>query len=292
MGSMATDIISLRWKDFESNLTQSFSSMRDNSDFFDVKVACFDNKSEMKTISAHKMVLSACSPVFKKILLSIGTGDAKNALVFLKGISYEDISSILDFMYNGQTNIEHKELDAFLAAAEELKIRGLCRENKKSEVNSNNLTSSRKRPFEDKQEDVSESDVNVKSKIKKIVPLSPSVPQKQSEDSFGKGLGLKSTNKKPRASIANIRDRISSSMEVFIPEDNFEKMVVKTEQVNHETEEHDYQDYTETEMVDPFEESTDQDHDKSGTDNSSTDSKGISYLIFTFLCFSKAVSVK
>ena len=152
MGSLATDDeLSLRWDDFASNFAQSFSDMRNDSDFFDVKIACFDNKSEMKTIPAHKMVLSACSPVFKELLGAIGTGDSKNPLVFLRGISYKEISSILDFMYSGQTNVDHKELNGFLAAAEELKIRGLSQENQRKQGTSNNSTSSRKRPFEEKQ---------------------------------------------------------------------------------------------------------------------------------------------
>ena len=53
-------------------------------------------------------------------------------------------------------------------------------------------------------------------------------------------------------------------------------MVVKTEQDSHDIEEGECQDYTETKMVDPFEESADQDHDNSGTANISTDSKDLS----------------
>ena len=95
MGSLDTDEeLSLRWNDFESNLAQSFSDMRYNSHFFDVKIACFDKKSVMKTIPAHKMILSACSPVFKELLCTIGTVDLKCPLLFLRGISYEEMTAI------------------------------------------------------------------------------------------------------------------------------------------------------------------------------------------------------
>ena len=71
----------------------------------------------------NRVVLSACSPVFKEILRSLGPGDAKGPLIFLRGISYHEMEAVLEFMYNGQTKVQHKELDAFLAAAEELKFK-------------------------------------------------------------------------------------------------------------------------------------------------------------------------
>ena len=50
-------------------------------------------------------------------------------------------------------------------------------------------------------------------------------------------------------------------------EDNVEKMVLKAEEVNFEAEDNDYQDYTEGEMNDPFEDSTLQGHEEAETDN-------------------------
>ena len=235
MGSLATDKFSLHWKDFESNLAHSVSDMRNDSNFFDVKIACFDNKSEMKTIPAHKMVLSACSPIFKELLCAIGTADSQNPMVFLRGISFQEISAILDFMYSGETKVEHNEFDAFLAAAKDLQIRGLSEENQRNEGNSNNSTPSGKRPSQDKlqENDDLENDVSLKSEIKKT--LSP---------------------------ISSF-----SSMGVFIPEGNFENVTVKVEQVGHEDED-DYQDHTKTEMLDPFDESSYQDYDKTGAEKS------------------------
>jgi hypothetical protein len=128
MGTTApNEELCLRWNDFESILSRSFSEMRSESDFFDVRIACFDDKSVMRTIPAHKVVLSACSPVFKEILRNLGSDNAggKGPLIFLRGIPYHDVEAVLDFMYNGQTKVQHTELDAFLAAAEDLKIKGL-----------------------------------------------------------------------------------------------------------------------------------------------------------------------
>ena len=52
-------------------------------------------------------------------------GPNDSPMIFLRGISFKEVEAVLDFMYNGQTKIDHEQLDAFLAAAEELKVRGL-----------------------------------------------------------------------------------------------------------------------------------------------------------------------
>ena len=268
MGSLVTEeLLSLRWKDFESNFIQSFSEMRDDSDFFDVKIACLDNESEMKTIPAHKMVLSACSPVFKKLLRAIGNGDSKNPLLFLSGISHEEMCAILNFMYNGETKVQHKYLDAFLAAAEKFKIKGLTQENQINGGNSINSTPSRKRPSQDQQlEDNYENAVGIKSKIKKTRPLSPVAPKQQ--ESFKNNVGLKSKIKKTKTSPSNVQAKLSTtSAGVPVPEKNAGKVVVKAEKVDFEAGNDDYQDCTEGEMDDPFDDSNLQEHEKDETDN-------------------------
>ena len=266
MGSMAAEDLSLRWKDFESNLAQSFSEMRSDSDFFDVKIACLDNKSELKTIPAHKLVLSACSPIFKKLLRAIGNGDSKNPLLFLDGVSHEEMCAILNFMYNGETKVQHKYLDTFLAAAEKFKIKGLTQENQINGGNSINSTPSRKRPSQDQQlEDNYENTVGTKSKIKKSRPLSPIAPK---QESFKNNVGLKSKIKKTKTSPSNVQAKLSTtSAGVPVPEKNAGKMVIKAEKVDFEAGNDDYQDYTEGEMDDPFEDSNLQEHDKDESDN-------------------------
>mgnify|MGYP001175139641 CR=1 FL=1 len=43
----------------------------------------------------------------------------------LRGIVAQDLEAVLDFMYQGNVNVDQKELDAFLALAKELKLKGL-----------------------------------------------------------------------------------------------------------------------------------------------------------------------
>jgi len=48
-----------------------------------------------------------------------------NPLIYLKGITYKDLLSVLDFMYHGEVNVAQDDLNSFLSVAEELQIKGL-----------------------------------------------------------------------------------------------------------------------------------------------------------------------
>ena len=54
----------LRWNDFQTNMVASFKHLRDEKSFTDVTIAC-----DGQSTKAHKMILSACSPYFKVIIM-------------------------------------------------------------------------------------------------------------------------------------------------------------------------------------------------------------------------------
>lgn len=54
----------MRWKDFPSHFTGEFETLRNDEQFVDVTLCCED-----QFIKAHKIILSACSTYFKKILM-------------------------------------------------------------------------------------------------------------------------------------------------------------------------------------------------------------------------------
>ena len=107
----------LRWNDFESNISTAFKEVREDKDFFDVTIACGDEQ-----IQAHKVILSACSPFFRTVLRNNRHG---RPLLYLNGVTYNDIVSVLDFMYHGQVSVAQVDSNSFLAVAEELKVKGL-----------------------------------------------------------------------------------------------------------------------------------------------------------------------
>merc|ERR1712106_191372 len=73
-------------------------------------------------MQAHKLILSACSPFFRTILKRNGH---EHPLLYLKGVKYADLVSVLNFMYHGEVNVAQEELNSFLAVAEDLKVKGL-----------------------------------------------------------------------------------------------------------------------------------------------------------------------
>jgi len=114
---MSSEKFCLRWNDFESNISLAFRELRDDKDFFDVTLACDDEQ-----ISAHKVILSACSPFFRNILRR---NPHQHPLLYLKGVKYTDLQSVLNFMYHGEVNVAQEELNSFLAVAEDLRVKGL-----------------------------------------------------------------------------------------------------------------------------------------------------------------------
>jgi hypothetical protein len=114
---MGSEKFCLRWNDFESNISCAFRELRDDKDFFDVTLACDDEQ-----IQAHKVIISACSPFFRNILRR---NHHQHPLLYLKGVKYTDLQSVLNFMYHGEVNVAQEELNSFLAVAEDLQIKGL-----------------------------------------------------------------------------------------------------------------------------------------------------------------------
>ena len=114
---MSSEKFCLKWNDFESNICSAFRDLKNEKDFFDVTIAC-----EEEQVSAHKVILSACSPFFKNLLRR---NQHQHPLLYLKGISFSGIQSVLNFMYYGEVNIAQEDLNTFLAVAEELQVKGL-----------------------------------------------------------------------------------------------------------------------------------------------------------------------
>eukprot|EP00092_Neocalanus_flemingeri_P036107 GFUD01039311.1.p1 GENE.GFUD01039311.1~~GFUD01039311.1.p1 ORF type:complete len:469 (+),score=105.62 GFUD01039311.1:88-1494(+) len=114
---MSSDQLNLKWKSFENNLSSSLKEFRDSCDFYDVTLACGSDQ-----IQCHKLVLSACSPFFLRLLRR---NPHPHPLLYLTGIAFKHLLSVLDFMYNGQVDVSQEDLLNFMAIAEELKVKGL-----------------------------------------------------------------------------------------------------------------------------------------------------------------------
>jgi len=118
---MADETFCLKWNDYQKSFNLGFKDIRLDHDLFDVTLVSDDNEE----IEAHKLILSACSSFFKTILKR---RKHQHPLIYIKGTNSSELSAILDFMYQGEVNVEQKNLEKFLEAASDLKIKGLTRD--------------------------------------------------------------------------------------------------------------------------------------------------------------------
>ena len=114
-----SDKIHLRWNDFQSNVNVAFANLKEDADFADVTLACEDGKQ----FEAHKVILAASSSFFQNLLRK--NKDRKRPLVFMRGVTSENMAAIVDFIYCGEASVAQENLESFLAIAEELQLNGL-----------------------------------------------------------------------------------------------------------------------------------------------------------------------
>ncbi|XP_039960528.1 modifier of mdg4 isoform X2 [Bactrocera neohumeralis] len=117
-----TQQYSLRWNNYFRHLTYALDNHRNNDDFVDVSLCCDGRK-----IKAHKVVLSSCSSYFKEIFRD---NPHPHPVIIFKFIKFEDLTSIIEFMYQGEVNVQQEALQSFLQTAELLAVQGLTAEEK------------------------------------------------------------------------------------------------------------------------------------------------------------------
>ena len=110
--------ICLKLNDFQDNICSVLGSLRQDRDFADMTLACEDGQQ----IDAHKVILAASSPVFQSMLKR---STHPHPLIYMRGLTSEDLRTIIDFMYFGEANIFQENLESFLAIAEDLRLTGL-----------------------------------------------------------------------------------------------------------------------------------------------------------------------
>ena len=108
----------LQWNDFQENIKGAFENFREDENFNDVTLACEDGQQ----VEAHKVILAASSPFFQKLL---GSNKHSHPMVYMRGVKFDDLLAIVDFLYRGEANVFQENLDSFLAIAEELQLEGL-----------------------------------------------------------------------------------------------------------------------------------------------------------------------
>ncbi|XP_017003633.2 modifier of mdg4-like isoform X2 [Drosophila takahashii] len=109
---------SLCWNNFNTNLSAGFHESLCRGDLVDVSLA-----AEGHIVKAHRLVLSVCSPFFRKMFTQMPSNT--HAIVFLNNVSHSALKDLIQFMYCGEVNVKQDALPAFISTAESLQIKGL-----------------------------------------------------------------------------------------------------------------------------------------------------------------------
>ena len=108
----------MKWHTYSDHLRNMMKDLMMNDDFADVTLVTEDKKH----MKAHKSILSACSPVFRELM----TYDKNsNSIIFLRGIQFSELESIMKFIYFGEAIFHKEKMDELLAVAKSLEIKGL-----------------------------------------------------------------------------------------------------------------------------------------------------------------------
>lgn len=120
VSDMGSEHYCLRWNNHQNNLLGVFSQLLQEESLVDVTLACSE---EGRLIRAHKVVLSACSAYFKALFLDHPT---RHPIVVLKDVQFAELRDLVEFMYRGEVNVDHRQLTTLLKTAESLKVKGLA----------------------------------------------------------------------------------------------------------------------------------------------------------------------
>ena len=118
----------LNWVEFSEHLQLMVRDLYQEGKYSDVTLVS-DDQTQFK---AHKIVLSACSPVFKKI---IDNNPIQNPLIYLRGIQHYEVESILQFIYFGEAMLYQVRVGEFIKVAKDLEIKDVSQEGGISTIN-------------------------------------------------------------------------------------------------------------------------------------------------------------
>ena len=118
---MTQEKYNLNWHTYSDHLRDMLHNMRKSENLTDVTLVCDDQRQ----FKAHKVVLSACSTVFKNIIDSL---PLNSSVIYLRGIQHQEMESILEFMYLGVATFYQERMNEFLNVAKNLEIKEISKD--------------------------------------------------------------------------------------------------------------------------------------------------------------------
>ena len=108
----------LNWHTFTNHLQLLFKDLYQEGEYYDVTLVS-DDQTQFK---AHKIVLSASSPVLKKI---IDSNPGQHLLIYLRGIHSFEMESILQFLYLGEGKFYYERIGELMKVAKDLQVKDI-----------------------------------------------------------------------------------------------------------------------------------------------------------------------
>ena len=105
----------LIWQTFPLHGKSLFQQLMETGKYSDVTLVSDDQH----IFKAHKFVLSSCSTFFETIF----DNNPNNTSVYLRGVNQEELNSILQFIYLGETTLFQERMNLFMNVAKDLKIK-------------------------------------------------------------------------------------------------------------------------------------------------------------------------
>lgn len=116
----------LKWNNHSLNTLSSFQHLLDTNTLVDVTLTC----SNGKTMSAHRMVLAACSEYFYRLFKDL---PEKHPVIVFKDASEEILRDLLLFIYRGEVEVQETYLNDFLKFADTLQVKGLTQSDRSTD---------------------------------------------------------------------------------------------------------------------------------------------------------------
>ena len=107
-----------QWERFSDHLGSVLRELFLDQSSSDVTLVCDD----LKQYKLHKFVLRASSQTLKTLLDS---HPHPNPLIYLRGVSSQQLEAILEFIYLGETTFHHDKVTDFLKVAADLEIKDI-----------------------------------------------------------------------------------------------------------------------------------------------------------------------
>ena len=110
--------LKLAYSDRSNEQTKFYNELFEKQELTDVTIACDDGFQ----IKAHRTIISASSLFFREVIMN---SNNTSPFFYLKGVNQENLQSLLEFIYEGETVVKTEKVDDLVAIGNDLKILGI-----------------------------------------------------------------------------------------------------------------------------------------------------------------------